>query len=232
MKVSSGLMSIGLAGFLTIAPAAIAAAQENPDDAIESKIEATLKKDSILSSRSIDVESEHGRVKLTGAVKTAEEKARAEKLAKIAGVTSVVNELLIDPSADRSTTDRAAAATKEGLNKAVDATAKGAKTAAKGVKRGVAETEKGVGTAAGKTADAVGTAGEKLTDTSISTRVKNEFSNDPLLKDTAIKVATKARVVTLRGTVASADVKARAQEVATRTKDVARVVNEIVVNKQ
>ena len=123
MKVSSALMSIGLAGFLAVAPAAIAAAQENPDDAIESKIEATLKKDSILSARSIDVESEQGRVKLTGAVKTAEEKARAEKLARIAGVTGVVNELLIDPNADRSTTDRAAAATKEGLNKAVDATA-------------------------------------------------------------------------------------------------------------
>jgi osmotically-inducible protein OsmY len=232
MKVSSALMTIGLAGFVTLAPAAIAAAQESPDEALESKIEATLKKDSILAARSIDVESEHGRVKLTGAVKTADEKARAEKLAKIAGVTGVVNELRIDPNADRSTADRAAAATKEGLDKAVDATAKGAEKAAQGTRRGVAEAEKGVGKAAGKTAEAVGTAGDKLTDTSISTRVTHEFSNDALLKNARVKVDTKARVVTLRGTVATADVKARAEEVATRTEGVARVVNEIVVDKR
>lgn len=231
MKVSNAWMSLGLAGFLTLAPAAFAAAQESPDETIESKIEATLKKDSILSTRSIDVESEQGRVKLTGAVKTADEKARAEKLAKIAGVTGVVNELRIDPNVERSTADRAASATKEGLNKAVDATAKGAEKAAQGAKRGVAEAEKGVGTAAGKTADAVGTAGEKLTDTSISTRVKDEFSKDATLKNVAIKVDTKARVVTLRGTVATADIKARAEEVATKTEGVTRVVNDIVVQK-
>jgi osmotically-inducible protein OsmY len=231
MKVSKAWMSLGLAGFLILAPATFAVAQESPDEAIESKIETTLKKDSILAARSIDVESEHGRVKLTGAVKTADEKARAEKLAKIAGVTGVVNELRIDPNVERSTADRAASATKEGLNKAVDATAKGAEKAAQGAKRGVSEAEKGVGTAAGKTADAVGTAGEKLTDTSISTRVKQEFSNDATLKNAAIRVETKARVVTLRGTVATADIKARAEEVAAKADGVARVVNDIVVQK-
>jgi osmotically-inducible protein OsmY len=231
MKVSNAWMSLGLAGFLTLAPAAFAAAQESPDEAIESKIEATLKKDSILSVRSIDVESEQGRVKLTGAVKTADEKARAEKLARIAGVTGVVNELRIDPNVERSTADRAASATKEGLNKAVDATAKGAEKAAQGAKRGVAEAEKGVGAVAGKTADAVGTAGDKLTDTSISTRVTHDFSNDATLKNAAIKVETKARVVTLRGTVATADIKAHAEEVATKTEGVTRVVNNIVVQK-
>ena len=231
MKVSNAWMSLGLAGFLAFAPAAFAAAQESPDEAIESKIEATLKKDSILSVRSIDVESEQGRVKLTGAVKTADEKTRAERLAKIAGVTGVVNELRIDPNVERSTADRAASATKEGLNKAVDATAKGAEKAAQGAKRGVAEAEKGVGTAAEKTAGAVGTAGEKLTDTSISTRVKHEFSNDATLKNVPIRVETKARVVTLRGTAATADIKARAEEVATKTEGVTRVVNDIVVQK-
>jgi len=231
MKVFKAWMSLGLAGFLILAPAAWAVAQDSPDDSIESKIEAILKKDSMLAARSIDVESEQGRVKLTGAVKTADEKARAERLSKIAGVTGVVNELRIDPNVERSTADRAASATKEGLNKAVDATAKGAEKAAQGAKRGVAEAEKGVATAAGKTADAVGTAGEKLTDSSISTRVKHEFSEDATLKNAAIRVETKARVVTLRGTVATADIKARAEDVAAKTDGVTRVVNELLVKQ-
>ncbi|HET7220381.1 MAG TPA: BON domain-containing protein, partial [Vicinamibacterales bacterium] len=150
MKISA-FMRFVLIGFLVLAPAAYAAAQESPDEAIESKIEASLKKDSILAARSIDVESENGRVTLTGAVKNADEKARAERLARIAGVVGVVNKLEIDPNADRSKTDRAAQATQEGLDKAADATVKGAQKAAKGVQKGVAEAEKGVGKAAEKT---------------------------------------------------------------------------------
>jgi osmotically-inducible protein OsmY len=231
MHLSKAMIRLGLVGFLTLAPAAYGAAQENPDEAIESKIESVLKKDSILAPRSIDVESEQGRVKLTGAVRTADERARAEKLARIAGVTGIVNELTIDPNVERSRIDRAADATKEGLNKAVDATAKGTKKAAEGAQKGAAEAGKGVGKAAEKTADAIGTAGEKVSDASLNTRVKGEFAKDPQLKNVAIRVDTKDHVVTLRGTVASDAVKARAEEVATRTKDVARVVNEIVVKQ-
>jgi osmotically-inducible protein OsmY len=46
-----------------------------------------------------------------------------------------------------------------------------------------------------------------------------------------IRVETKARVVTQRGSVATADIKARAEEVATKTEGVTRVVNDIVVQK-
>ena len=231
MHLSKTMMRLGLVGFLTLAPAGYSAAQESPDEAIESKIESVLKKDSVLAPRSIDVESEQGRVKLTGAVKTADEKARAEKLARIAGVTAVLNQLEIDPNVERSKIDRAADATKEGLNKAVDATAKGTRKAAEGVQKGAAEAGKGVGKAADKTADAIGTAGEKVTDASLNTRVKGEFDRDPQLKNVALRIDTKDRVVTLRGTVATEAVKARAEEVAMRTKDVVRVVNEIVVQK-
>lgn len=231
MQLSKRMMRMGLAGFLILAPASYSAAQESPDEAIESKIESVLKKDSVLAPRSIDVESEYGRVKLTGAVKTADEKARAEKLARIAGVTAVINELEIDPNVERSKIDRAADATKEGLNKAVDATAKGTQKAAEGARKGVAEAGQAVAKGADKTADAVGTAGGKVSDTSVNARVKGELAKDPLLKNVAIRVDTKDRVVTLRGTVASEAVRSRAEEVATRTEDVARVVNELVVKK-
>lgn len=231
MHLSKTLMRFGLIGFLILGSAASSAAQESPDEAIESKIEASLKKDSILAARSIDVASEHGRVTLTGAVKNIDEKARAERLARIAGVVGVVNELTIDPNADRSKADRAADATQLGLEKAADATVKGAEKAAKGVQKGIEETQKGVGKAAEKTGEAIGTAGDKMSDASVSTRVKSGFSNDPLVKSARIDVQTKTRVVTLRGTVASADVKARAAQIAARTEGVAKVVNELVVDK-
>jgi osmotically-inducible protein OsmY len=199
------------------------------DDTLETRIEAILKKDSVLAPRDIDVESNHGRVTLTGAVRTADEKARAARLAKITGVSSVVNEIEINPKVDESKIDTAAAKTKEGLNKAVDATAKAAGKTKEGVQKGVAETEKGLGKAADKTAGALDKAGDAMSNTAVSTRVKTSFSNDALLKNVAIKVDTTDRVVTLRGTVPSAAVKARAEEVASRTDGVLRVVNELVV---
>jgi osmotically-inducible protein OsmY len=236
--VSHVVTSLGLIGALAVAAPASAgfsthqsgsATAQVSDDTLESRIETTLKKDSILAARNIDVESEHGRVKLTGSVRTADEKARAARLAKINGVTAVVNELEIDPNADRSKVDTAADKTKEGLNKAVDATAKGAEKTKEGVQKGVAETEKGLGKAADKTAEALDKAGDKLGNTSISTRVKSDFAKDPMLKDVAIRVDTADRVVTLKGTVPSAAVKARAEEVAARTDGVLRVVNDLVV---
>ena len=233
--------SLGLVGVLATAAPAIAGYHHQQtgtsgvavsDDTIESRIETAIKKDSVLAARNIDVESERGRVTLTGSVKTAAERARAGLLAKVDGVNAVVNELEIDPNADRSKVDTAAEKTKEGLNKAVDATAKGAEKTVEGVQKGVAETAKGVGKAADKTADALDKTGDKLSNASISTRVKSGFGKDPMLKDVSINVDTKDQVVTLRGTVPTAAAKARAEEIATKTEGVLRVVNDLVVQGQ
>lgn len=229
MKFSVAVSGVALASVLTVSPVAFASTSTQvsgtaqvSDDTLESRIEAVLKKDSILTARGIDVESERGRVTLTGKVKTADEKARAETLAKIDGVTTVVNRLEIDPNADQSTLDRAADKTKEGLNKAVDATAKG-------VQKGATEGAKAVGKAAEKTAEAVGTAGDKVSDASLTTRVKGAYVDEPLLKDSSINVDTSARVVTLRGTVATNAARVKAEEIASRTSGVTKVVNELVV---
>jgi hyperosmotically inducible periplasmic protein len=236
MKSSKAVGVLMLAGVLTMgfsvyaaAGAQASATAQLSDETIESRVEAVLKKDAVLAARDIDVESKHGRVTLTGKVKTADERAHAATIAKIEGVTTVVNELKVDPNADRSATDRAAEKTKEGLNKAVDATAKGAEKTKEGVQKGASETAKGVGKAAEKTAEAVGTAGDKLGDAAITTKVKAGFSDEPMLKGVSIDVDTKANVVTLRGTVPSAAAKVRAGEIATRTSGVTRVVNELVV---
>jgi len=240
-NVSQVVASLGLVGVLATAAPALAAYNYQQtgtsgvtvsDDTIESRIETAIKKDSALAARNIDVESERGRVTLTGSVKTADEKARAARLAKIDGVSAVVNELEIDPNADRSKVDTAAEKTKEGLNKAVDATAKGAEKTKEGVQKGVSETAKGVGKAAEKTADALDKTGDKLSNASVTTRVKTAFDKEPTLKNVAINVETKDRVVTLRGTVPTAAVKAHAEEVAAKTEGVIRVVNDLVVQGQ
>ncbi len=237
MKVSKVFIGVGVMGMLATAPS-VYAASERPqagataqvsDDQIESRLESMFKKDSILAARNIDVEFERGKVTLTGTVKTADEKDRAARLAKIDGVATVVNEIKVDPNADRSTIDRAKEKTKEGLDKAVDVTAKGAEKTKEGAEKGVAESGKAVGKAAKKTGEAIGTAGDKVSDASVHTRVKTAFSKDPILKDTSINVDSKDGVITLRGTVPSAAAKTQAEEIATRTSGVVRVVNELVV---
>ena len=237
MKFWHAVAVVGVMGTVCVAaPARLAAAAQQTatvdDDTIESRVEATLKKDAMLAPRDIDVKSKHGQVTLTGSVRTAAEKSRAGELARISGVTGVDNNIEINPKIDQSKTDAAADKTKAGLNKAVDATAKGAEKTKEGVEKGVGATAKGVGKAADKTADAMDKTGDTLSDTAVTSSVKSGFSGEPLLKDTAIDVHTSDRVVTLKGTVGSSAAKARAEEIATRTKGVTRVVNELVVESK
>jgi len=237
MKFWHAVAFVGVMGTVCVAsPARLAAAVQQTatvdDDTIESRVETTLKKDAMLAPRDIDVKAKHGQVTLTGSVRTAAEKSRAGELARISGVTGVDNKIEINPKIDQSKTDAAADKTKAGLDKAVDATAKGAEKTKEGVEKGVGATAKGVGKAADKTADAMDKTGNTLSDTAVTSSVKSGFSGEPLLKDTAIDVHTSDRVVTLKGTVGSSAAKARAEEIATRTKGVARVVNELVVESK
>jgi len=199
------------------------------DSTIESRITTSLKNNSALAPRNIDVDVDKGVVTLTGTVRTEAERANAARLAQGTGVVRVINNIEVNPKVDESKLDNAADKTKSGLNKAVDATAKAAGKTKEGVKKGVGKTEEGVGKAAGKTSDAVGKAGDKMSDASVTTGVKTGLSGEPLLKDSAIDVDTVDHVVTLKGTVASAAAKARAAAIAADTKGVTRVVNQLLV---
>ena len=202
------------------------------DGTLQSRIAANLKKSASLAPRDIDVDVNQGIVTLTGTVRTATEKARAGRLAKVSGVTRVDNRIEVDPKIDQSKIDAAGEKTKTGLTKAVDATVNAAKKTKEAVQKGVGKAEQGVGKAADKTSDAVGKVGDKMSDTSVTTRVKAGFSGEKLLQDTAIDVDTTDHVVTLRGTVASNAAKARAAEIARSIDGVTRVVNQIVVRGQ
>lgn len=238
MRLFNEALAVGLVGVVLVAgPARVASAGQQADTSaaakvddstLQSQIAADLKKSS-LAPRDIDVDVKQGIVTLTGKVRSATEKRRAGRLATVSGVTRVSNRIKIDPKIDQSRIDAAGEKTKTGVTKAVDATVDAAKKTKTAVQKGVGKTEEGVGKAADKTSDAVGKVGDKAGDTSVTTRVKAGFSGEKLLQDTAIDVDTTDHVVTLRGTVASAAAKARAEEIARSTNGVTRVVNQLVV---
>lgn len=209
----------------TVAPVA------GDDGSLQSQIEDALKKSPSLAPRDIDVDVEHGVVTLTGVVRTSAERTRAARLAAVKGVTRVDNRITVDPKIDQPKLDTAGEKTKAGVSKAVDATVSAAKKTKTAVQKGAGKTEQGVAKAADKTSDAIGTAGDKVSDASLTTRVKAAFSEDKALEGTAIDVSTTDGVVTLKGTVASEDLKARAAVRAGDIKGVSRVVNQIVVQK-
>ena len=202
------------------------------DDMLQSRITARLKESASLAPRDVDVDVEQGVVTLTGTVRTATEKARAGRLAKVAGVTRVNNRIEVDPKIDQSKIDTAGDKTKTGLTKAVDATVSAARKTKAAVQTGVGKSEQGVGIAADKTSDALGTVGDKVADASVTTRVKAGFSGEELLHDSAIDVETTDHVVTLRGTVPSNEARLRAGEIARAVDSVTRVVNEIAVRER
>jgi hyperosmotically inducible protein len=242
MGLLKSVMTAGLVGVVLVAGLAreTSAAQQTAaagavrvdDGTLQSRIAENFKKSATLRPRNIDVDVDQGIVTLTGTVLTATEKARAGRLAKVSGVTSVNNRIAVDPKSDQSRIDAAGEETKSGLTKAVDATVSAAKKTKEAVQKGIGRSEQGVGTAADKTSDAVGTVGDKLSDTSVTTRIKADFSVEKLLQGTAIDVDTSDRIVTLRGTVASNAAKERAAEIARSTEGVTRVVNQIVVSGQ
>jgi len=238
MTVMKQLLTVTLAGVVFAAfPARTAdaaapvkkAAAAQADHALKSAIEADLKKNSLLAPRDIDVDVERGVVTLTGSVRDSAEKTRATSVAQIRGVVRVNNRLEIDPNIDRSKIDRAAEKTKEGLNKAVEATAGAVEKTKEGVTKGVTKTEEGVSKAADSVGKASDKASDKVNDAAITTRVKASFSDERLLKESAIDVDTANRVVTLRGRVGSNEARMRAGELASKIDGVVRVNNELVV---
>jgi len=232
------LLSVGLVGVALVmgapqktfaTPRAVSSAAADDDSTLKSDIAASLKKNSLLAPRDIDVRVDNGVVTLKGEVKTAAEKTRAGQVAQIKGVARVDNRIEVNPDIDRSKIDAATDKTKSGVNKAVEATGTAAHKTTEAVQKGVGKAEEGVGKAADKSAEALGKAGDKVGDTSVTTRVKAGFSDEALLKETAIDVQTSDGVGTLRGTVRSDAAKARAAAIATGTQGVTRVVNLLIV---
>jgi osmotically-inducible protein OsmY len=222
-------------GALTVAPAASAqtsSAAKVDDSTIKTRVETRLMNDATLKGDNIVVSVDKGVVTLSGTVHSAAQKDRAKQLAKVSGVTDVDSKLDVEKTGP-STMDKAEAKTKAGAEKTKDATVKGAEktkdATVKGAEKTKDATVKGAEKTGEKTKDVAGTTGEVINDSWITTKVKTEFINEDALKGSDINVDTNNHVVTLKGTVATAAGKARAEEIAKTTKGVTRVVNTLAI---
>jgi hyperosmotically inducible protein len=235
-------MKVTLLGALaiTLAGTGVAVANDN-DDRLEDRIEARFTHDAKLKGHEVRVDVEEGVAKLKGKVPDAAHKARAEKLARVAGITKIDNEIEIDTEAAKDRIednarlakkridDRAEKA-KDKIDQAedkakdrVDANAK----AAKNNERKVADPDRKVVVerpAQPKTE----TVGDEVTDSWITTKVKAQFVGVDVLKGSDISVDTNQNgVVTLTGTVPNERARARAIEIARTTKGVHRIVDQM-----
>jgi osmotically-inducible protein OsmY len=177
------------------------------DSTLHDRIHSAIEKDPTLKNQAIDVDVKDHVVTLSGAVQTDSRKVRAERVAKIAGVTRVDNQLRVDAKDGKSMSAKTGDATKKAAKKTGEVAA----------------------TAGEKTKDAAVATGENITDGYITTFLHAKFVDEKTLSGSDINVDTNNHVVTLKGTVASAAGKARAEEIARTTKGVNRVVNQLVI---
>ena len=86
----------------------VPAATATDDKTLEDRIDYSLETNAVVRKYNLDVKVDKGVATLTGDVATAAQKAEAEKLAKVPGVTRVDNRIEIDPNEDKTVADRIA----------------------------------------------------------------------------------------------------------------------------
>jgi hyperosmotically inducible protein len=231
MRVRGWIAALAL-GALVMAPSAAWAqtstAAKIDDSTIKSKVEARLKSADSLKNDTIDVSVENGVVTLTGTVHSEAQSLRARQLAKVAGVTKVENKLDVDSKTER-TMEKAAAKTGKAMDKAGEKTKDAAEKTKDATVKGAEKTKDAAAKVGEKTKDVAATTGEVITDAWITTKLKADFVNEDTLKGSDINVDTNNHVVTLKGTVASAAGKARAEQIAKTTKGVNSVINTLII---
>jgi len=224
---TSTLFATSLAFLLSAAPAAFAG---SADDTLEDRIEARLKANKL---GHVDVDVENGIVTLKGEVATPAEKARAQRLAKVKGVTTLTNELEVDADKAKARIEERADAKKESIEKAAEAKKEAVEQNAEARKEAVERRSE----AAKEHVDMHGTlppapTAERKTndriDPLVTAKVKVKFAADDLVKAHQINVdSERDGVVTLRGTVQSEAAHRRAVEIAKATEGV-RQVNDLI----
>jgi len=125
--------------------------------------------------------------------------------------------------------DTALDATKSGANKAIDATKAAGDKALDATKAAGDKTSEVAQKAADKTKGAVIVTGNAVTDTWITGKLKAKFADETVLKGSDISISTSAHVVTLTGTVGTNTAKDRAGAIAGGTDGVVDVVNKLIV---
>jgi osmotically-inducible protein OsmY len=114
----SGLVVVSLLGLTLTSPvianAAPVSRQQPTDDQLKDRINFRIDTNNTVRKYDVHVKVAGGVVTLSGDVATAAQKAEAERLAKIAGVSRVDNNIVVDPTEDQSLADKM----KNGMSKA------------------------------------------------------------------------------------------------------------------
>jgi osmotically-inducible protein OsmY len=179
-----------------------------PDAERAKAIEAQLRTDPVLRDDQVVIEVTGKRVRLSGSVDTADERAHAEEVVRQSDPTLTVENLLQTtepPPAAAPTKDKGEAARDE----VKDST-----------KQAVHKTEK-----------TVNEAGEMITDGWITSKVKAQLMAADGVHASAINVDTNDRVVTLRGEVRSEAERRKAEKLARETRGVDKVVDQLTIVK-
>jgi hyperosmotically inducible periplasmic protein len=224
---------------------------DTADDDLETRIETRLKASKL---GHVDVDVENGVATLKGEVATAGEKTKAARLAKVKGVTTVTNDLAVDPDKAKARIEERAEAAKEAIDKRADATAEGAERKAEAARESASATKETAERKAEASKEAVDRrtetakehvdrtgkmpppaaakpagANEKV-DPLITAKVKMKFAADDLVKAHQINVdSERDGVITLRGTVPSETAHQRAVDIAKKTEGVRQVNDQLKV---
>ena len=216
MRIKSLVMVA--AGFGLIGLAAPAVADDAVDDRLEERIERSLKARKL---GHVDVDVDNGVVTLKGEVATAAEKTRAEKLAKVKGVTTVDSKLEVDAGKAKARIEERADAAKERVDQRADATKERIERQSEVAKDRVDR----------PAAEVPPTNRDRVIDPLVTAKVKTKFAADDLVKAHTINVDTdKDGVVTLRGTVPSHAAHQRALEIARTTEGVRKINDQLTVS--
>ena len=208
-------------------PASISAAPQQTaavkptDQTIDDQVESRIKNDASLKKHTIVVTVDDGVVTLTGTVPTEAESAKAARIANVAGVTRVNNNLIVTKEVKddvKGTSGAVVEKTKDGAEKTKD----GAEKVGEKTKEGAEKVGK-------ETKEVLSKTGEVITDSWITSRVHSKYLGEDLLKDSSINVDTQDHVVTLKGTVMSEAAKARAVSEAKEVEGVRSVVDHLTV---
>jgi hyperosmotically inducible protein len=178
------------------------------------KVHSEMVDEDVLNGSNIDVDVKNGVVTLQGTVPSEAGRARALAVAKANdGVKSVVDQLKIAPPQRGSTMDRAADKTARTVDKTED------KVQRAGEK------------AADRTVSATRSAGRAIDDGWIKSKIYAQYLADwnTVLNDSDIDVDVNNNMVTLNGTVRSAEAKAKAVSIAKATDGVKGVKDNLRV---
>jgi osmotically-inducible protein OsmY len=236
-------MKLTLVGAVAIAltSSGVAVANDN-DDRLEDRIEARFNHDARLKGHEVRVDVEEGVAKLKGKVPDAAHKARAERLARVAGVTKIDNEIEIDTDATKDKIEDNARLAKKRIDdraeKAKDRVDESADRAKDRLDNSEKATNNRTDTDKRNDTDRKvvverpnqpknDTAGNEVTDAWITTKVKAQFVGVDALKGSDLSVDTNQNgVVTLTGTVPNERARAKAIEITRTTKGVHRIVDQ------